>query len=163
MSVVSTRILGIDPGVAIMGWGVVELRAGDCSHVAGGVVRTSPTLNTVKRLLQLRTELIAIIAQHKPDICAMEKLFFSNNQKTAMMVAEGRGVALCTVGEHALTCIELTPLQVKQALTNSGSADKTQVGKMVQLLLKLEKIPTPDDHADALAIAIAGSRYVNTR
>lgn len=156
------RILGIDPGVAIMGWGVVELTNGDLSHVAGGVVRTASTLSTMERLLSLRTELVTIITQYGPTICAIEKLFFNNNQKTAMMVAEGRGVALCTVGEHKLHCVELTPLQVKQAVTNSGSADKTQVGKMVQLLLKLKQIPTPDDHADALAIAIAGSRYVHT-
>lgn len=151
------RILGIDPGTGIMGFGVVDV--GDKSGqtftmVEAGVVRTPPHTPHDERLEDIFNSLTEIIEHTKPDACSVEKLFFSKNITTAMTVAEARGVALLVARQHQVPIYEYTPPQIKQTLTGYGKADKKQVQEMVRLQLNLKEVPKPDDCADALAAAI---------
>jgi crossover junction endodeoxyribonuclease RuvC len=149
------RILGIDPGIAICGFGIVEEHAnGDVTSVAYGVIETPKTLALPARLHTLHLQLRALVEQWQPAEVAVEELFFATNAKTAITVGQARGVVLLSLFEAGLTIAEYTPLQVKQAVTGYGNADKKQIQEMVRLLLKLETAPKPDDAADALAIAL---------
>lgn len=144
------KILGIDPGIGRMGWGIIEkLKMKNC-----GCIETSSKLDVSKRLLQIHKELNSIIKKYKPDALAIEELFFGSNAKTALTVGQARGVVLLIAAEFNLQIGIYTPLQVKIALTGYGRAEKGQVGKMVKTLLNLKEVPKPDDTADALAVAL---------
>lgn len=146
--------MGIDPGNAICGYGFVELK-GNSLHGAGhGVIRTSPDMGRGQRLQYIYEKLHSLIRERCPDIVGVEKLFFNRNVTTAMTVSEARGVILLAVEMNGVSLIEPTPLQVKQAVVGYGQATKEQVIYMTQRLLCLDKKATPDDAADALAIAI---------
>jgi crossover junction endodeoxyribonuclease RuvC len=147
-------VLGLDPGLATMGYGLVAGDGQKLEPVAYGAVHTSAKASTADRLMQLHEELRGILERYDPDVAAMEELFFSNNARTAIVVGEARGVLLLTLAEAELPIAEYTPLQVKQAITGYGQADKSQIQQMVRLLLNLADIPRPDDAADALAISI---------
>lgn len=148
------RILGIDPGIGRLGWGVVEVQSAKLQVQSYGCIETASTLSVEKRLLQIYETLTEIIEQEKPEAMAVEELFFNTNAKTAMVVGQARGVVLLLGAQHNLSIGIYTPLQVKIAVTGFGRAEKGQVGQMVKVLLKLPAIPKPDDTADALAVAI---------
>lgn len=157
-------ILGIDPGYAIVGYGVVNYRNSRFSVVEYGAVTTEAGTLFTDRLMSIYSELCVIIGRVKPDAMAIEKLFFNTNTTTAIDVAQARGVILLAAKEHNVPVYEYTPLQVKSAVTGYGRAEKHQVMDMIKSLLRLERIPKPDDTADALAIAVchahsAGSLY----
>ena len=148
-------VVGIDPGTAITGYGIIrELENGDLEWISHGVVKTPSDWDEPQRLLELYQKLNEIIIFYKPDCCAVEKLFFQKNVRTAIQVGQGRGAALIAAATAELPVGEYTPLEIKQAVVGYGSADKRQVQKMVKALLNLKEIPKPDDAADALAVAI---------
>jgi len=147
-------ILGLDPGTAIVGYGVIVSSGPDLKHIAHGCIITAKDLPMPTRLNQIAKELRQIIRQYQPDLVAVEQLYFARNVTTAMSVAQARGVLLQTVANLGLSAESYTPLQVKQALTGYGQADKSQIQKMVKLLLGLVDLPKSDDAADALAVAI---------
>lgn len=147
-------ILGIDPGIARTGYGIIEFIKGKYRVLEIGVIETSASLPFSKRLKQLYEELCSIIDKFSPDEIAIEELFFSKNTKTAMTVSQARGVIVLACSQKNQSIFEYTPLQVKQGITGYGKADKEQVTKMVMLILKLTQKPKPDDAADALAIAV---------
>jgi crossover junction endodeoxyribonuclease RuvC len=147
-------ILGVDPGLASTGYGLVRERDGALEAVAYGVVSTPPKLPTPARLQIIYRELSALIAEHRPTGGAMEKLFFSRNVSTAMSVGQARGVSLLALTDGGLDIAEYAPNEVKLAIAGYGSADKVQMQEMVRLLLGLDEPPRPDDAADALAVAI---------
>lgn len=148
-------ILGIDPGIADTGYGLVETkRNGQLGCLDYGSIKTSAQQKLDSRLEILHLELTKIIKKYQPNLIAIEQLFFCNNAKTALIVGQARGVALLTCRQSKIPTVEFTPLQVKQAVATYGGAGKMQVQKMVKLLLNLQEIPKPDDAADALAIAI---------
>lgn len=148
------RILGIDPGTGILGFGVIEAAKGKTRLVDGGVIRTSSKEDDAARLQTIFEEISDVIASSKPHIMAVEKLYFAKNVTTAMTVAQARGVVLLAGKQAGLEIYEYTPLQIKQALTSYGRAEKRQVQEMVRVMLELKEIPRPDDCADALAAAI---------
>ncbi|MBN2306270.1 MAG: crossover junction endodeoxyribonuclease RuvC [Anaerolineae bacterium] len=148
-------VLGIDPGTATTGWGVVrEHPDGALEAVAYGVITTPARTPMPDRLNQLFTEMAALIAQHKPDAAAIETLYFGRNVTTAITVAQGRGVILLALAQAGLTIREYKPAEIKQAIAGYGNADKGQVQEMIRQLLNLDAIPKPDDAADGLGIAI---------
>ncbi len=147
-------ILGIDPGIAIVGYGVLKSEKGRFEAIDYGVITTSKDEKTPVRLALIEQGLNALIDKYQPDCIALEELFFQNNQKTAITVAEARGVLLLTSVKRCSKLYEYTPLQIKQAITGYGNADKKQVQFMVKALLNLKQIPKPDDAADALAVAL---------
>jgi crossover junction endodeoxyribonuclease RuvC len=147
-------VLGLDPGLGTMGYGLVTGDGYTLDLVTYGVVRTPAKTPLAERLMQLHRDLSAIIDQYHPDVAAVEELFFSTNARTAIVVGEARGVVLLTLAEAGLPIAEYTPLQVKQAITGYGQADKAQMQQMVRLLLGLGSAPHPDDAADALAVSI---------
>ena len=147
-------ILGIDPGIATLGYGVIEADRGNFKALDYGVITTPKTESVPVRLCMIEEGIRALIAKHKPDAVAVEELFFSKNKTTAIMVAEARGVALLTAVKECGNLFEYTPNQIKQAITGYGSAEKHQMQSMVRMLLKLKEIPRPDDAADALAVAL---------
>lgn len=152
------RILGIDPGTGILGFGVIEIDSKNKAHlVDAGVIRTPAKQADSERLLTIFDELTDIIKQHRPDTMSVEKLFFAQNVTTAMSVSQARGVVLLCGIQHGLELFEYTPLQIKQAVTGYGKADKKQVQEMVRVILGLSEVPKPDDCADALAAAICHS------
>jgi crossover junction endodeoxyribonuclease RuvC len=148
------RIIGIDPGTGILGFGVVDVDGTKIKLVDAGVIRTPPHTPHDERLEEIFDGLSEIVASSKPDAFAIEKLFFTRNITTAMTVAEARGVAILVGRKAGLSIAEYTPPQIKQTLTGYGKADKKQVQEMVRLQLGLKKVPKPDDCADALAAAI---------
>ena len=152
------RILGIDPGIAIVGFGLIESNRGSVRMLQYGAVTTEAGLPLATRLVQIENDMTALIAQLKPDEIAVEELFFSKNITTGIAVAHGRGVILCTAERLGVPLFEYTPMQVKQAVAGYGLADKKQVMDMTKRLLKLKAVPKPDDAADALAIAICHAR-----
>ena len=152
------RILGIDPGIAIVGFGLIESNRGSVRMLQYGAVTTEAGLPLATRLVQIENDMTALIAQLKPDEIAVEELFFSKNITTGIAVAHGRGVILCTAERQGVPIFEYTPMQVKQAVAGYGLADKKQVMDMTKRLLKLKAVPKPDDAADALAIAICHAR-----
>lgn len=147
-------VLGIDPGLATTGYGLVAGDGQTLEAVAYGVLRTPAKTPIAERLVILHDELTALLDRYRPNVVAMEELFFSTNARTAMTVGEARGVLLLTVAQAGLPICEYTPLQIKQAITGYGQADKHQVQEMVRLLLSLPEIPRPDDAADGLAVSI---------
>lgn len=148
------RVLGIDPGTAIVGWGVVEGEGQNLRVLAYGTIRTPANTPLAERIHQIYDDMNELLDRYQPDGVAIEQLFFARNVSTALPVAHARGVMLLAVQQHALPIEEFTPMQVKQALTGYGGADKQQMQQMVQLLLNLPEIPRPDDAADAVAIAL---------
>ena len=148
------RILGIDPGLAIVGWGVIEAVGGRFYPVACGSVTTPAHTPVEKRLSMIYDDISRLMDKYKPDEMAIEELFFNNNRTTGITVAEARGVVLLCAAQHRLPIGEYTPMQVKQAVVGYGLAEKKQVIAMVTSLLKLPAPPKPDDTADALAIAL---------
>lgn len=155
-------ILGIDPGIADTGFGVITKEKNGCLVCADyGTIKTSSKASLSDRLEILSCELTKIIKKYQPETIAVEQLFFCKNVKTALVVGHARGVVLLTAKQHGIEPLEFTPLQVKQAVSAYGKASKLQVQKMVKLLLNLKELPQPDDAADALAIAIcaSNSRY----
>ncbi len=148
------RVLGVDPGTAITGWGVVEGDGDALQMIAGGVITTPAGTPLPQRLQVIYRELTQLIEQWRPETAAIEELFFSKNAKTALAVGHGRGAAMLALANAGLPIAEYKPLEVKQAITGHGGADKIQMQHMVKLLLHLDDIPRPDDAADALAIAI---------
>ncbi len=152
------KILGIDPGTATTGWGIIEEIKNEPKLVSFGCIETSKHKSDVKRLKEIAGDLKMIIEQYQPDEVAIEDLFFFKNLKTAIKVAQARGVLMVTATNENLPVFEYTPLQVKQALTGYGRADKKQMQWMVKEVLKLKEIPQPDDAADALAVAMCHSQ-----
>lgn len=151
------RIIGIDPGTGILGFGIIEVIKGKPILVDGGVIRTPVKEDDAVRLQTIYDELTDIIADTHPQEMAVEKLFFSKNVTTAMTVAQARGVVLLTAMQAGLKIAEYTPNQIKQALTGYGKADKKQIQEMVRVVLNLKEVPKPDDCADAIAAAITHS------
>lgn len=149
-------ILGIDPGIADTGYGVIESEGSHLNCLTYGSIKTSSKLDLITRLDILHKELDKIIKKYKPDLAAIEQLFFNKNVRTALIVGQARGVALLTLKQNNLQIVDYTPSQVKSAVSSYGKASKLQVQKMVKLILKLKELPQPDDAADALAIAICG-------
>ncbi|HBE77268.1 MAG TPA: crossover junction endodeoxyribonuclease RuvC [Firmicutes bacterium] len=147
-------ILGVDPGTAITGYGLVSYGGNHLKKVTFGAIRTGPELSLTGRLQHIYLELQKIIAEYKPDAIAVEELFFNKNVRTALAVGHARGVMLLAAANAGYEVAEYTPLQVKLAVTGYGRAEKIQIQEMVRVLLCLTEIPKPDDAADALAIAI---------
>lgn len=148
------RILGIDPGTGIMGFGVIDTAARQPKLVDAGVIRTKVHQPEPERLLIIYEGLREIVASTKPQVVSVEKLFFARNVTTAMSVAQARGVVLLVAQQHNLPVFEYTPMQIKQSLTGYGKADKKQMQEMVKIVLKLQQVPKPDDCADAIAAAL---------
>jgi crossover junction endodeoxyribonuclease RuvC len=149
------RVLGIDPGTATTGYGLVdEDDAGEARLVGYGVILTEAKTPMPERLLTLYRELSALLAEHRPDAVAVEELFFGRNVTTAVTVGQARGVVLLAAAQAGLPVSEYKPAQVKQALVGYGGADKAQIQEMVRIMLNLPEIPRPDDAADAVAVAI---------
>lgn len=148
-------ILGIDPGLAITGYAIIKTDIyNKLSVIEYGCIRTSKKDEHSQRLLKIYTDLRKIFKKYKPDKIAIENIYFAKNVKTAMKVGEARGITILAASKSRAEIVEFTPLQVKQALTGYGHATKVQIQKMVKIILNLQKIPKPDDAADALAIAI---------
>jgi crossover junction endodeoxyribonuclease RuvC len=147
-------VLGIDPGLANTGYGVVARRGGRLLALDGGVIETAAELARERRLAAIHERIDALIEEHAPDAVALEELYFGQNVQTAFAVGHARGVAMLAAGRHGLPCTGYTPQQVKGAVCGSGRASKDQVSRMVQALLALESEPRPDHAADALAVAI---------
>ena len=149
------RVLGIDPGYAIVGWGVTDYTGNRFSPVAFGAVTTEARVAFERRLAQVYDGVLEVMRTHQPEALSIEQLFYQHNQTTVIGVAEARGVILLAAAQCGLPVFEYTPMQVKQAVTGYGKAVKKQVQEMTRILLHLEKVPKPDDTADALAMAIA--------
>lgn len=147
-------ILGLDPGLATTGWGVIKKEKNHLFHLAHGTISTSAKQNFAERLREIHQQADKIIKKYKPQAVAVEDIFFCKNVKTALKVSQARGVILLTAMLNQAPVYEYTPLQVKQAITSYGRADKKQMQEMVKVLLRLKTAPRPDDAADALAIAI---------
>jgi crossover junction endodeoxyribonuclease RuvC len=147
-------VLGIDPGTAALGYGIVDSTAGRVREVDHGCLATSPDASLPDRLLAIHALVDELIEIHRPEVLAVERLFFSRNVQTAFAVGQARGAVLVAAARAGVPVREATPSEVKVAVSGDGRADKEQIGRMVQLVLGLERVPTPDDAADALAVAI---------
>ncbi len=148
------RILGIDPGIGRTGWGIIDINKGKTKVVSFGCIETSSKKEATERLREIYEEIEALIKKYKPDVLAIEELFFNTNAKTAFLVGQARGVILLCGCQKKLKIYIYTPLQVKIAVAGYGRAEKAQIGKMVKTVLDLKEIPKPDDTADALAVAL---------
>ncbi|MDE2589517.1 MAG: crossover junction endodeoxyribonuclease RuvC [Patescibacteria group bacterium] len=148
------RILGIDPGIGRTGWGMMDVKGSQFAVSGFGCIETEVNSDTPGRLYAIYEEITNIIKEYKPEVLAIEDLFFNKNVKTALTVGQARGVIMLAAAQHNLKIAIYTPSQVKIALTGYGKAEKPQVGKMVQVILHLVEVPKPDDTADALAIAL---------
>lgn len=159
------RILGIDPGIARVGWGTIEVESGKLKVENHGCIETSAKQSMPDRLLEIHNSISSLLEQYKPEVVVVEEVFFGTNAKTALSVGQARGVVLLASAEHGVSVVTYTPLQVKIAVTGYGRAEKHQVGRMVKTLLKLKEIPKPDDVSDALAIALthAFSMRINSQ
>ena len=157
------RILGVDPGYAILGWGVLDLKGNHFSVVDYGAITTAAKMDMPLRLQHLYIQLCAVIEKYKPEVASMEERFFNSNAKTAIMVGQARGVAVLACVNGGLEVNEYTPLQIKQALVGYGRADKKQVQAMVKAILNLSEVPKPDDTADAVAAAICHGHSAGNR
>ncbi|MGI6113704.1 MAG: crossover junction endodeoxyribonuclease RuvC [Mahellales bacterium] len=156
-------ILGIDPGIAIMGYGIIEYKYNNFNVLDYGCIKTTNDLTMAKRLVQLYDSTLYLIHKYKPDDMAVEELFFNKNAKTALIIGHARGVSILAGANCGLEVYEYTPLQIKQGVVGYGRAEKVQVQQMIKALLKLDSVPKPDDVADALAVAVchAHSKRVN--
>lgn len=159
MSNIKKTILGLDPGFADTGFGVVTKENHTLQFVDAGSIKTDKHIDFSQRLELIYKEVNLLIKKYQPDIVAIEKLYFARNVTTALDVGQARGVVLLALVQHKKQVIEFTPLQVKQTLTGSGAADKKQVGLMVKAILKISAVPKPDDAADAVALAICGAWF----
>ena len=148
------RIIGIDPGIAIVGFGVIEVNSKKMTAVSYGAITTPAHTPVGERLLTIKDNLLTVLKQYEPDVCGIEELYFSKNVKTAMQVSHARGVILCALEEQTIPTFHYSPTAVKSAIIGHGGAEKKQVQFMTKELLNLKKQPKPDDVADALAIAI---------
>ena len=157
------RILGIDPGYATIGFGLIQTEKRQTHMLTYGTITTPASLQLSKRLYQIDRDMENLIGQVSPDVIAIEELFFNTNITTGIAVAHGRGVLLCVAERFGIPLYEYTPLQVKLAVTGYGKAEKRQVMDMTKRLLKLKAIPRPDDAADALALALCHSRSFSSR
>ena len=155
-------VLGIDPGTAALGYGIVESTGGRLRAVDHGVFETSPDTAMPERLLAAHGCVTSLIAAHSPDVVAVERLFFSRNAQTAFGVGQARGVVLLAAAQQGVTVVEATPNEVKSAVAGYGAADKEQVQRMVQVVLGMPELPRPDDAADALAIAVWAANSVGS-
>lgn len=156
------RILGIDPGYATVGFGIVDYGGKGFIPVNFGAITTTPDQPFVQRLLTIHSDMTEIITLYKPDALSMEKLFFNTNHTTAIDVAQARGVILLSAAERNLAVFEYTPLQVKNSVVGYGRAEKAQVQEMVRSILRLKEVPKPDDTADALALAVTHGHYASS-
>ncbi|MDO8495570.1 MAG: crossover junction endodeoxyribonuclease RuvC [bacterium] len=148
------RILGIDPGTSLIGFGVIETTAKGFTCVDYGVCRTPSNIENTERVITVHTFFKDLIKKYRPDQAGIERLFFFKNAKTVTQVSEIKGVILLALKQHGVPTFEFTPLQIKQAVSNYGRAEKHQVQKNISMILGLKEIPQPDDAADALAIAL---------
>lgn len=155
------KILGIDPGMAIVGYGLIEYQNDEITLLASGSIQTDKNLSDSKRLLEIFNDLSAIVEKYQPDCASVENLFFFKNQKTVIPVAEARGVILTVLEKYSISTFSYTPMEVKQVLTGYGRAEKKEVEQMVKIVLNTEKLPKLDDTVDAIAIAICHSRNIN--
>jgi crossover junction endodeoxyribonuclease RuvC len=153
-------ILGVDPGTAALGYGIVDRNGGRLRAIDYGCLVTSPDMALPERLLAIHSLLDELIQLHEPAVVAVERLFFSRNAQTAIAVGQARGVILLAAAQHGRPVREATPNEVKVAVAGHGAADKAQVQRMVQLVLGMAELPTPDDAADALAVAICIANQV---
>lgn len=154
------RVLGLDPGTATTGWAILSEKKGEIFAEAFGHISTEKNTAEAKRILEINKDLLAIIKKYKPQEAAVEKLFFFKNKKTIIEVGQSRGALLLTLEQNHVKIFGYTPLQVKQAITGYGRADKRQMQLMVKNILRLKEIPKPDDTADAIAIALC---HINSR
>lgn len=157
------RIIGIDPGYAIVGFGVLDYSKARFSVVEYGAVTTPAEMDFNQRLCEIYSDLCYIFDKYKPDFLSIERLYFTSNQKTAIAVAQARGVTLLAAKQRGIDIYEYTPLQVKQSVTGYGKAVKKQVQDMTKRILDLDEVPKPDDTADALAMAICHAHCYNSR
>ncbi|MAF24797.1 crossover junction endodeoxyribonuclease RuvC [bacterium] len=155
-------ILGLDPGIGTTGWGCIKDERGNLEHVGHGVISTPPNTDDAKRLIELKTKVDALLTEHKPELVGIEQLLFGRNVSTAMSVGQARGVLVLACQQAGAAIVEVKPNQVKQAVTGYGAAKKGQVQQMVKTILSLAKNPTPDDAADALAVAICTASQKNS-
>ena len=155
-------ILGIDPGVATVGFGMISETGGSLKLLRYGVISTPAGIRLALRLVQIHNDVSELVSAFKPDAIAVEELFFNTNLKTAISVSHGRAAVILAGEEHSIPMFEYTPLQVKKAVVGYGRASKKQVMDMVRRLLLMEHAPQPDDAADALAVAICHSRYAKS-
>tara|TARA_B100001964_G_C13877885_1_gene441645 strand:+ start:158 stop:649 length:492 start_codon:yes stop_codon:yes gene_type:complete len=156
-------ILGLDPGFADTGFGLLQKDKNGLQFIDAGSIQTSRDKKFSERLVIIYQEIKKLIKKYKPDIVGIEKLYFARNVKTALDVAQARGVVILASEEYNIDIVEFSPVQVKQAVTSHGGANKKQVGLMVKTILKLKEVPQPDDAADALAIAIITAREVRIK
>ena len=147
-------VIGIDPGVARLGYGVIQVDNGVAAPLCYGCIQTKAGRRQAERLLAIYTEITALLTKYSPDFLAIEKLFFTKNVTSAMSVSEVRGAILLAAEQHQIPVEEYTPNQIKQAITGSGRADKAQMQEMIKRLLHLDEVPKPDDAADGLSIAL---------
>src|SRR3989344_6599502 len=157
-----TIIVGLDPGLADTGYGIIAKEGSRLSFIAAGSIRTAAGQDFPRRLEQIYEEMDALLQRYQPDLVAIEKLFFAKNVKTALAVGQARGVILLCVRRHSKRIMEFTPLQIKQGIASSGAASKRQVGLMVKTILSLQAVSRTDDAADALALAITAA-FTNPR
>lgn len=155
------KILGIDPGMAIVGYGIIEGSGDNFKLIGSGSIQTDKNLDDSKRLLEIYNDLSVILEEYKPDCASVEQLFFFKNQKTIIPVAEARGVILAVLEKYGIPTYSYTPMEVKQVLTGYGRAEKKEVDRMVHIALNTENLPKLDDTIDAIAIAICHSRNIN--
>ena len=156
-------IMGIDPGIAIVGFGVIEYKGNNFKVIDYGAVTTEPEVTFPNRLKQIYDTLVELFGVYKPDALAIEELFFNKNVKTAINVGQARGVEILAAVNSGIEVFEYTPLQVKQGVVGYGRAEKRQVQEMIKIILNLKKIPKPDDVADALAVAVCHAHSGNFR
>lgn len=156
------KILGIDPGMAIVGYGIIEFKEDNIEIVTSGSIQTDKRLDDSKRLLEIYNDLSQIVEKYQPDCASVEQLFFFKNQKTIIPVAEARGVILTVLEKYGIPTYSYTPMEVKQVLTGYGRADKKEVEQMVRLTLQTDNLPKLDDTVDAIAIAICHTRGFQT-
>ena len=152
------RILGIDPGLAIVGYSILDINNGESVLESSGSIQTDKDKSDAKRLLEIESDMQTIIDTYKPDIASIEKLFYFRNQKTIIPVAEARGVILSVLEKNNIPIYEYTPIEVKQVITGYGRATKEEVAKIVEMSVKYKKLPKLDDTLDSIAIAICYSR-----
>jgi len=150
------KILGIDPGTATVGYGLIEAKKRELIFRECGVIETHKKVPMIERLREIGTDIGALIKEMKPDLCVVEQLFFLKNVTNGITVAQARGGILYEIAKANIPCVEFTPLQMKQLITGHGRAEKKRVGMMITSMLKLDKVPRPDDAADALGLAICG-------
>lgn len=155
------KILGIDPGMAIVGYGLIDIEEEEIKLLTSGSIRTDKNLSDSARLLEIYTDLSSLLDLYKPDCASVEKLFFFKNQKTVIPVAEARGVIITVLEKYKIPVYDYTPMEVKQVLTGYGRADKKEVEQMVKIALDTENLPKLDDTVDAIAIAICHYRNLS--